>query len=451
MKILKKIYLLKYFKLSALRFAEARTKLNIVLVWSALVGVLIGLISGMFRTLVHQLIASRGNLVQLLKDYPLVNWLIPILITGSMVYFSFYLMREFAPETSGSGIPQIEGALDKTLALNWKRVLPVKFFGGALSLGAGMVAGFEGPTIQMGGSVGIMVASFFKASWEQTKILIAAGAGAGLAAAFNAPLAGILFVTEEVRPQFKSLTLGLHAVMIACGTGTITARLIYGQDAFLKITQFKRVPLDSMWMFMILGIGIGIIGYVFNLCLFRSLDWFSTHQGLVYQLRGLWVGCIIGFLSISYPILIGGGDEIILDAFNSKSSNYLLLALCLGRFVLVMLCYGSGAIGGIFAPMLSIATIFSLSVAREFHYWFPELLPHPASFAIAGMGALVAATVRAPLTSIMLTMELTDNFFLILPLLVTCIFSALTAHLLGGEPVYSVLLKRAIEKLQPHS
>jgi len=447
-KILRKISSFKYFKLSALRFAEAKSKLDIVLVWSAIVGILIGLISAIFRALVNQLIASRGHLAESLKDYPLINWLIPTLIAGSMVYFSFWLMREFAPETSGSGIPQIEGALDQTFDLKWKRVLPVKFFGGIFCLGASMVGGFEGPTVHMGGSIGQMSASFLKASWEQTKILIAAGAGAGIASAFNAPLAGILFVTEEIRPQFKSWTLALHSLMIACGTATITARILYRQDAFLKITQFQRVPLDSLWIFIILGIGLGIIGYAFNFCLVLSLDWFDKHRGLIYQLRGLWVGCIIGLLSISYPVLTGGGDEAILDAFNNKTSSYVLLALCLGRFALVMLCYGSGAIGGVFAPMLAIASIFSVSVAREFQLWFPQLLPHPTAFAVAGMGALVAATVRAPLTSIMLTMELTDNYFLVLPLLITCTFSALTAHLLGSEPIYSVLLKRSVERLK---
>jgi CIC family chloride channel protein len=427
------------------RFTRLKSKLNIVLAWSALLGILIGLVSAVFRTLVNQAIASRESLYLLLKGYPLAGWLIPSLLSGLMVQGSFWLMRRYALDANGSGIPQIEGALEKSLELNWKRVLPVKFFGGILSLGSGMVVGFEGPTIQIGGSIGQMIASFFKASWEQNKILIAAGAGAGVAAAFNAPLAGILLVTEEMRPSFKNWSTALHALMIACGFATITARIIYGQDAFLKITIFERVPLGSLWMFSILGIALGIIGYFFNSCLFWTLEWFGKQTGPAFKLRGLWVGCIIGLISLFYPVLTGGGEEAIIFAFNNRFTSWILLLICLARFVLVMFCYGSGAIGGIFAPMLAIASIFSLSLAKEFHHWFPFLLPYPAAFAVAGMGALVAATVRAPLTAMILTMELTDNYFLVLPLLITCTFSSMTAHLLGSPPIYSVLLKRTLD------
>lgn len=443
------------FKQLAERFIEARQKLDVVLVWAAIAGCGIGLISTVLRRSVHVLILQRSAIANALNGVPILTWLIPSVIAGGMVYLSFWLMRRFAPETSGSGIPQIEGALDGIFTLRWQRVLLIKLFGGMLSMGAGMVAGFEGPTIQMGSAIGTMIGRLAKTSQENIRILIAAGAGAGLAAAFNAPIAGILFVTEEVRPKFESWTLAYRSVMIACATATISARLLSGQGAFLHITQFERVPLGDLWMFGILGIGLGVLGYGFNFCLFRALDWFSQLRGLPYHFTGLWVGAAIGFLAWLSPlvtaseqdVLTGSGEVAIFWSFNQEPPGYLLWVVLVVRFALIMFCYGSGAIGGIFAPMLSISTVFSLVVARDLNAWFPDQIPQAAVFAVAGMGGLVAATVRAPLTAMMLTMELTDNYFIAMPLLVTSLFASIAAHLLGGEPIYSVLLKRAYEKL----
>jgi CIC family chloride channel protein len=428
------------------RFIEARRELNSILLWAALVGILIGVMGSLFQLIVKHLMLQRTHLAQLLSGTPILTWLIPSLLAGLMVYVSFGLMRHFAPDTGGSGIPQIEGALDNLLPLEWQRVLPIKFFGGILALGAGMVAGFEGPTIQMGGGTGKMVARWGNVTAEQTRILIAAGAGAGLATAFNAPLAGILFVTEEVRPKFESWTISYRAIMIASLTAAITARVIFGQGAFLKMTPFDAVPLESLWMFVILGLGLGIVGYCFNLILFHTQSWFSSLQGIPYKFLGLWVGAIIGLLAWLSPNLVGSGDNAVLWAFDGNVSGHMLLLFFLARFALTMFCYGSGAIGGIFAPMLAIATMFSLGMAKELHLWFPGQLPEPAVFGVVGMGALVAATVRAPLTAILLTMELTGNYLVVVPLLATCITAAITAHVLGGEPIYAVLLKQTLEK-----
>jgi CIC family chloride channel protein len=142
------------------RFVEARRELNFVLLWAALVGMLIGVVGSLFRLIVQRLILQRTQLAQLFSSTSIASWLIPSLLAGLMVYVSFGLMRRFAPDTGGSGIPQIEGTLDNLLPLDWRRVLPIKFLGGILSLGAGMVAGYEGPTIQMGGSMGKMVANW---------------------------------------------------------------------------------------------------------------------------------------------------------------------------------------------------------------------------------------------------------------------------------------------------
>jgi CIC family chloride channel protein len=197
-------------------------------------------------------------------------------------------------------------------------------------------------------------------------------------------------------------------------------------------------------MFVVLGLGLGVVGYGFNFLLFRTQNCFGTLRGIPYKFLGLWVGALIGLLAWFNPNLVGSGDNAVLWAFNSNVLGRELLLVFLARFALTMFCYGSGAIGGIFAPMLAIATLFSLGMARELHLWFPDQLPEPGVFGLVGMGALVAATVRAPLTAILLTMELTGNYSVVLPLLTTCISASITAHGLGAEPIYSVLLARAL-------
>jgi CIC family chloride channel protein len=421
---------------------EAAEGLNPMLLGAALAGFLVGLVGGSFRWLVS---ATLNGRVQWLESLPRGSGLVAsVLLSGGMVYLGFGLMRRYAPDTSGSGIPQIEGLLAGFFPLLWWRVLLVKFVSGILMLGGGMVMGREGPTIQMGGAVGKMVSGWFRATTEQTRVLVAASAGAGLATAFNAPLAGIVFVFEEMRPTFRNRLGAYQAVTLACITATISLQLLLGQGPTLHLTQFTAPPLVSLWMFALLGTACGVIGYGFNRLLVWSLNGFASLEGLAFKLTGLCVGGLIGFMAWLYTPTTGGGEEMIIWAFDTVEPARILLLLCAVRFALTILCYGSGAPGGIFAPLLSIATLFSLGMAQLTAVWFPNLLPQPEVLTIAGMGALVAATVRAPLTAILLTVEMTNNYLLILPILVSCLAATLVAHGMGGKPIYTVLLERRL-------
>jgi CIC family chloride channel protein len=370
------------------RFREARKKLTPVIGWALVVGAITGGVGSIFRLGVYSLLDHRQAIAAAVRGLPLWSWLIPTLIAGGMVQTSYWLTRRFAPDTAGSGIPQVEGVIDHLLSFHWQSILPVKFFGGLLSIGAGMIAGFEGPTIQMGGSIGQMVGQLARIDREGIRTLIAAGTGAGLTTAFNAPIAGILFVTEEVRPKFRSWILSYRAVMLSCITATIVLRLILGQKAFLKIERFDIVPLDALWIFLPLGVALGILGYLFNFCLFRTLDFFDGVRGWFHRLLGFLVGGAIGWLGWWYAPLVGGGDQTAVWALDSVATGEILWLVLLGRFALTMLCYGSGEIGGIFAPMLALATLLSLALAKTFDAWFPDLLTQPGIFAVAGMGGL---------------------------------------------------------------
>lgn len=418
---------------------------SIVLLWALIVGALTGCIGALFQLALAQIATIKEMFLKFLEFTPGLPIIGSIVLSGVMVYITFLLIRKLAPETGGSGVQEIEGGLEGLRPLRWKRVIPIKFFGGLLSLGSGMVMGREGPTIQIGGNIGKMVAELFKVSKIDAHALVAAGAGGGLSAAFNAPLAGILFVIEEMRPEFKYNFLTVQAVIIASAAADIMLRLMVGQQLAIPMNMLSTPPLPSLFLFLIFGCVFGLFGFVFNRLLVRTLNFFSNLTGWSFTLTGLIVGGIIGALVWFYPDAVGGGYVVIPKALSGSIPVMMLLLLFFIRFGTTMLSYGSGSIGGIFAPMLALGTIFGMWFGHFAHFVLPDLVVQPEVFAVAGMAALFCATVRAPLTGIALTIEMTGNYLMILPLILTCFTATIVAQGLGGQPIYTVLLKRTID------
>jgi chloride channel protein, CIC family len=278
------------------------------------------------------------------------------------------------------------------------------------------------------------------------RTLVAAGAGAGLAAAFNAPLAGVLFVLEEMRPQFKYTFTSVQAVVIACAVADIAVRVLTGQGPAISILTFSAPPLASLWLFPIFGVAFGLLGLVFARLLVWTLDRFANLTGWADHAAGPIVGGTIGLLAWLYPPAVGGGDELIPSVLAIPMAASSLLLLFAARFGTGAVSYGCGAPGGIFAPMLALGTLFGMAYGHSVHAMFPQLISDPGVFAVAGMGALFTATVRAPITGVALAIEITANYEQILPLLLTCAAATIVAELLGGQPIYAVLLKRTLER-----
>jgi CIC family chloride channel protein len=426
------------------RFLAAEKKYSPILFWALIVGIITGIVAALFQLSIAKVLDSREFLLGLVPETPALGLIVSVLFSAVLVFIAFLLVRRLAPEASGSGVHEIEGALDEVRPVRWKNVLPVKFIGGVLSLGGGMVLGREGPTIQMGGNIGKMVADLFKAAKEDTHALIAAGAGAGLTAAFNAPLAGILFVFEEMRPEFRYNFLSVQSVIIASVASDIALRSIMGQGPDIEMVMLPPPPLTSLWLFVIFGFLFGVLGVVFNFFLIRTLDFFSNLKGHAFKFTGLCVGGFIGLVAWLYPGMAGGGYVVIPEAISGVIPVTMLLLLFFARFGTTMISYGSGAPGGIFAPMLALGTLFGMWYGNIAHGFLPGLDIKPEIFAVAGMAALFCATVRAPLTGIAITIEMTGNYFLILPLILTCLTATLVAEGLGGKPVYTLLLRRTL-------
>ncbi|MDK9760952.1 H(+)/Cl(-) exchange transporter ClcA [Vibrio sp. D420a] len=425
-----------------------------VLILSCIVGILAGLVGTYFEVAVHFITETRTDWLKDEIGSYLPLWLAAFLISAAFAFIGYFLVHRFAPEAAGSGIPEIEGAMDGMRPVRWWRVLPVKFFGGMGALGSGMVLGREGPTVQMGGSIGRMVTDIFRVKDDDSRhSLLASGAAGGLAAAFNAPLAGIMFVVEEMRPQFRYSLISIKAVIISAVSANIVFRSINGQSAVITMPQYQPPELNALWLFLLLGVLFGIFGVIFNKLITLSQDMFvAIHKNdrKRYLMTGTLLGGCFGLLLLYIPELTGGGIGIIPNVTHGDYSTNVLLLIFLGRVLTTLLCFGSGAPGGIFAPMLALGTLFGYAFGLIASALFPELNIDPGMFAIAGMGALFAATVRAPITGILLVIEMTNNYYLILPLIITCLGAVIIAQVLGGQPIYSQLLNRTLknEKLR---
>lgn len=418
----------------------------ILLGLSLLTGLLTGIVATLFHISVDTVFQWRIEFLQQYQQQPILRWLLPSVSTALMLYLALFIVRRFAPEAGGSGVQEIEGALEGSRENVWYRLLPVKFIGGVLTIGSGMVMGREGPTIHMGGSIGHMVSRLFKASADNRNTLITAGAAAGLSATFNAPLAAILFAIEEMRAQFKYGSYSVQAVAMAVFIAAVVVRLYMGQVPTINMSHLAAPPLKSLPLFFFLGLIFGTLGILFNRYLVIGLDLFSKARGCSDTVLILATGALIGYLGSLWPHTTGSGDLTLLWAMQHTGAISLLIVLFFVRIGTTILSYSSGAPGGIFAPMLAIGTLFGLWYGHYVNVYFPMLNLQPGVFAVAGMGALFAATVRAPLTGIALSIELTNNYTLILPLILTVATATVTAELLGGKPIYSVLLQRILKR-----
>lgn len=326
----------------------------------------------------------------------------------------------------------------------------MKFIGGVGTLGAGMVLGREGPMVQLGGNLGRRVVDVCRLRGAETRhTLLATGAVAGLTAAFNAPLAGILFIIEEMRPQFRYNLISIKAVYIGVIMARIVFRLFNGERTVIAVGKLAFAPVNTLWLYLLLGAIFGAVGVLFNALILRVQAVFLRLHGIdwrkIVAIGGL-LGGGCGILTLIGPFAAGGGFNLIpLDAAGHYTFS-LLLFIFLVRMLTTLQCFCSGAPGGIFAPMLALGILLSTAFGVSTMTLLPEGGLQAGTFAIAGMGVLFAASVRAPLTGIVLVLEMTDNYQLILPMIITCLGATLVAQFLGGKLLYSSLLARTLQR-----
>jgi chloride channel protein, CIC family len=412
------------------------------------IGLVAGLLSSAFRVALQKVELAR--MAYQLRHTGASAIVVAIIIGAVGGGLALWLVRRFAPEAAGSGIPHLKSVVlgDRTMA--WQRVLPIKFLGGVFGIGGGLALGREGPTIQMGGATALMVSKWFriKPGEGERKALVSAGAGAGLAAAFNAPLAGVMFVLEELHGNFTPVVF--VAAFLASVTADVVCRVVTGEMPVFVLSHMPAPTLRALPVALFLGLACGLGGVIFNRGILRSLDWFDRwHARWPAWVIGAIVGAGVGVASWVYPGVAGSGGLLAERALTGEILLRWLPVLLLARFALTMWSYGSGAAGGIFAPLLVIGALGGLAVGRLAHIVAPAWAEHPEVFAVIGMGGLLTAIVRAPLTGIVLMIELTGKYDFMLPLLACCLVAYGVAEAMGEPPVYEALRERADAKHPP--
>jgi chloride channel protein, CIC family len=424
-------------------------KLDRVADHSALFGLAIGvgLLAGLVAVAFQETLALAAGVRQ---SFAREAWIpaggglaLAILFSALAVWAGVTIVRRFAPEASGSGIPLVEAALHRDRDLRWPRILWVKFTGGVLAIGGGLTLGREGPTVLMGASLGRALGGPISRGDERGRTLVAAGAGAGLAAAFNAPMAGTLFVLEEMRV----LRTPRHAfaALIASVTADQVCRGILGGAPQLGYVSVASPPFAALLPLLVLAAVAGALGAAFNRCLLATLDFVDRLRrgGRIAAVFPALVGGVVGLFGFFAPLLPGPGDGLIEQSLRAPLDAAGAAAVLVSRFGLTLASYATGAAGGLFAPLLVVGAETGVLVGRA-----AERLPLPGAalpvFAIVGMGALFASSVRAPATGVLLMIEMTGALSVLLPLVYAAILADLTARALGARPIYEALLERTL-------
>jgi len=404
---------------------------------SIAVGVFTGLVAAWFRMFLHSADGWRTYFIVRAHPWGLLGFLSLVLGIALIASLAAWIVSRFAPEASGSGIPYLEHQLRVGWSGDPLSIAIVKFFGGLLAIGGGLVLGREGPTVQMGGSIGHLIGRAFQRNQNECRMLLAAGAGAGLATAFNAPIAGAVFVLEELLGSFNlaatTTTLGASASAIC------VSRVFLGQSPDFQVPALGFLEFGVFPASLILGFLMGLLGVAYNRSILAALNLSARFTQFRGTLRAAAIGAFIGVVGWFMPLLIGAGDPLTQNVLNGKM---LLGTLAYGfvlHFFLGPASYATRAPGGLFAPMLTVGaqagTLFFMFCA----HFVPFLNATPQHFAIIGIAAFFASVVRAPVTGIILAVELTGSFSLFLPMLGATFAAVATASRLKDPPIYESL------------
>jgi len=409
-----------------------------------LVGVLVGVVSSCFRGGLARAEDYRTTVIARLHPLGLTGFLAFVLMVASGIAFSVWIVRRFSPVAAGSGIPHLKAVLHRLRPMPEGPLIVTKFVGGMTAIASGLALGREGPTVQMGGALGKFVARMLPSSSHERQVLIAAGAGGGLAAAFNAPLAGLMFVLEEIQKNFAPGVF--TATFLASVTADAVSRLLLGQSAVFHTTAIAAPPVASVPLFAVLGAVAGLIAVAFNRGLLWTMDLFDRTEPRFRVLAGFVFGAAVGVLAWFHPDFVGGGAPLVGAALSGHGIVAGLLLTLVIRYVLTLGSYGTGTPGGIFAPLLVLGAQAGLAMALATAAFSPGIVGEPRAWAVAGMAALFAGTVRAPLTGIVLMLEMTESYSLMLPLLAASFGATWMADLLRDPPIYDSLLERELHR-----
>ncbi len=384
-----------------------------------------------------------GSSSGLLETVTSIPWcwriLIPAIggmVVGPLIFF-------FAREAKGHGVPEVMEAVAIRSGLIRKRLVIIKSLASAISIGSGGSVGREGPIVQIGSAIGSAFGQMLKVSGNRMRNLVGCGAAAGIAATFNAPIAGAIFALEVILGEFEIGTFG--PIVLSSVTATVISRIFLGNHPAFDIPKYHLVSTWEIPAYLVMGVLAGLVALLFTKLLYKTEDLWDDLKIPEYLKPALGGGAI-GAIALLFPQILGVGYEAITLSLLGRISWYLLLVLVFVKIAATSLTIGSGGSGGIFAPSLFIGAMMGGIYGHVVHHLFPSFTATSGAYSLVGMGAIVAGTTHAPITAILILFELTDDYRIIVPLMMTCIISALTARQLQAESIYTMkLVRRGID------
>lgn len=418
---------------------------------------LIGLVSGLAAVSLKQGTGAIGEWrLHLAHQYPV--WLVLPAVGLVGGFLCGLLIERAAPEATGSGIPQVKAAIGHvSIALN-ARVAIVKLLSTLLSLGSGLTLGRQGPTVQIGAAIAAQLSAWVPTSPDHRRQLIAAGAAAGLAAGFNAPIAGVLFVVEELLQDVSGLTLG--TAILASFVGAVVSRLLGGGGLNVNMTGlYTSFSIAELPLFIGLGILAGLLGSLFNRGILLSLQFNRRVLKVGLPWRIGFAGLISGLAVAFLPAVLRDTSGLQGVWITSELGWKITAAIFVTNFLLTMIAFGSGAPGGLFAPSLILGSALGYLVSTAAQNIQGMGIPLGVEFgeglvttlALTGMGAFFSAVTRGPITAIVIVFEMTTNFNLVLPLMIGSVTAYLVAETTYSGSIYKHLLASNGIHLKPET
>ncbi len=414
-----------------------------------IVAIIIGILAGFSAIGIRAMIEffselsfpGEGNLLENIMSSPWhIIVLAPIiggLIVGPLIYF-------FAPEAKGHGVPEVMQAILLKGGNIRPRVAVIKALASAISIGTGGSVGREGPIIQIGSSLGSTVGQFFRVPSKRLKTLVGCGAAAGIAAAFNAPIAGALFAVEIILMDFA--VAQFSPIVISSVMATVISHHFEGDFAAFSVPPYEMGSTVEIGFYFLLGAVTGLASYLFIKVLYYSEDFFENRVNIPEYFKPVIGGLVIGIIGLFYPHVMGVGYDTINIALHGNMIWKLAVILVFVKIFATSITLGSGGSGGIFAPSLFMGAMVGAFFGTIIHDLFPAITAGPGAYALVAMGGLVAGTTRAPITAIIIVFELTNDYHIILPLMITCIISMILSSKLSRESIYTLkLVMRGIQ------
>jgi CIC family chloride channel protein len=387
-----------------------------------------------FQTIAY---GSASDLLEVIQTIPIsLRWWVPAvggLVVGPLVYFG-------AREAKGHGVPEVMEAVALRSGLIRKRLVVIKSLASAICIGTGGSVGREGPIVQIGSAIGSTIGQIVKVSADRMRTLVGCGAAAGIAATFNAPIAGSMFALEIILGDFGVATFS--PIVISAVVATAISRHFLGNAPAFIVPAYELISAWEFPLYFTLGIFCALVAVTFSRVLYYLEDTFDALKFPPDYLKAVLGGLILGLMGLLFPQILGVGYGAIDLALMQKYAWWLLLLLVTCKILATSITIGSGGSGGVFAPSLFLGAMAGSFFGIIVHDIFPSVTASPGAYGIVGMGAVVSATTHGPLTAILMLFEMTGDYKIILPLMITCIISSLAAGQLLRESIYTLKLIR---------